>query len=325
MEFEITMADIANRPRPAAQNLCKRCKVNPPDITMRHEAICWTCFQIYIRTKFTRHMEPYKVKKGNLSTKKLLLATSLGVSSTVLLDTLYWHRSLQIERAKRSKYDVCVVHIDETAVTGNATNTTPDTAATTTSVDECIEKLKENYPQFEFIRVPLEEIYTISGNTTVEEIASTAAGLTLDSTSTSPSSSTPLTKLCTLLSSLNSRASQMDLINILRTRLLVEIAKQRNCEAIFFGDTMTKMAAMVLAEVTKGRGHALPWLISDGPTPYGTPFPLFPLLSLYFLFLLSPVLVAYDVHWNVVMLYLSQPKLFLLGIPSVPTYMPPPE
>ncbi|KAF3209995.1 cytoplasmic tRNA 2-thiolation protein 2 [Orbilia oligospora] len=284
MEFEVTMADIAKLPRKAAQNLCKRCNLNPPEITMRHEALCRDCFQIYIRTKFTRHMEPYRVKKHSQTTKKLLLATSLGVSSTVLLDTLHWHRALQVERARRSEYDVYVVHIDETAVTGDvSTNTSSSsTDADTITTDQCLEKLKERYTQFEFIKVPLEEIYTISGSTAtattlVDEIISTTSEISIDPTTTSSSSSAaallesqpPRSKLRTLLSSLNSRASQMDLINILRTRLIIELAKQRDCEAIFFADSMTKMAAMVLAEVTKGRGHALPWLISDGPTPYG--------------------------------------------------------
>ncbi|KAF3084105.1 cytoplasmic tRNA 2-thiolation protein 2 [Orbilia oligospora] len=281
MEFEVTMADIAKLPRKAAQNLCKRCNLNPPEITMRHEALCRDCFQIYIRTKFTRHMEPYRVKKHSQTTKKLLLATSLGVSSTVLLDTLHWHRALQVERARRSEYDVYVVHIDETAVTGDTSTNTSSTDANTITTDQCLEKLKERYTQFEFIKVPLEEIYTISGSTTpVDEIISTTSELSIDSTTSSSSSSSsssissesqpPRSKLRTLLSSLNSRASQMDLINILRTRLIIELAKQRDCEAIFFADSMTKMAAMVLAEVTKGRGHALPWLISDGPTPYGS-------------------------------------------------------
>ncbi|KAK6536535.1 cytoplasmic tRNA 2-thiolation protein 2 [Arthrobotrys megalospora] len=269
MEFEVTMADIARLPRtPAAQSLCKRCKQNPPEITMRHEALCRDCFQIYIRTKFTRHMEPYRVKKNSQTTKKLLLATSLGVSSTALLDILHWHRALQVERARRSEYDVEVVHIDDTALIGG-----DGTTAAAAAADECLEKLRERYTQFEFTKVPLEDIYRIpNGTAAVEEIISTTEGITLDHSPSSPSSSSsssPLDKLRTLLSTLNSRASQMDLITILRTRLIVELAKQRNCEAIFFADSMTKMAAMVLAEVTKGRGHALPWLISDGPTPYG--------------------------------------------------------
>ncbi|KAK6503061.1 cytoplasmic tRNA 2-thiolation protein 2 [Arthrobotrys musiformis] len=261
MEFEVTMADIAKLPRSsaAAQNLCKRCKLNPSEITMRHEALCRDCFQIYIRTKFTRHMEPYRVKKHSVTTKKLLLATSLGVASTVLLDTLHWHQSLQIERARRSEYEVYVVHIDESAVTGSDNND---------AVDECLQKLREKYTHFEFAKVPLEEIYTM-GDTAVEDVISTTGGLSLDQTATTASTSTGLIKLRTLLQTLNSRASQMDIINILRTRLIVELAKQKECEAIFFADSMTKMAAMVLAEVTKGRGHALPWLISDGPTPYG--------------------------------------------------------
>ncbi|KAF3902758.1 hypothetical protein AA313_de0203686 [Arthrobotrys entomopaga] len=263
MEFEVTMADIAKKPKPKALTLCKRCNENPPVITMRHEALCQDCFITYIRTKFTRYMEPYRVKPGTeLNRRKLMLATSFGVASTALLNLLYWHQSLQLERARRAEYDICVVHIDESVVLGGEEG-----------VEERLEKLREKYPQFEFTSSPLDQIYDL-GNAVVEDLVSGTEALKLaepSTTSTAPETkaSTGTEKLRSLLASLNSRASQMDIVSILRSRLLIELAKKHSCEAIFFADSMTRMAAMVLAEVTKGRGHALPWLISDGPTPYG--------------------------------------------------------
>ncbi|KAK6533501.1 cytoplasmic tRNA 2-thiolation protein 2 [Orbilia ellipsospora] len=263
MEFEVTMADIAKKPKPTAPSLCKRCNQNPPAITMRHEALCQDCFTTYIRTKFTRYMEPFRVKRGTeLVRRKLMFATSFGVASTALLDLLHWHRSLQLERARRVEYDIQVVHIDESVVLGEQEG-----------VEERLEKLREQYPQFEFSSSPLDRIYDL-GNAAVEQLISDTEALNLDAppmASMTPDINAPtgIEKLRSLLAHLNSRASQMDIVAILRSRLLIELAKKNACEAIFFADSMTRMAAMVLAEVTKGRGHALPWLISDGPTPYG--------------------------------------------------------
>ncbi|KAF3910938.1 hypothetical protein ABW20_dc0110070 [Dactylellina cionopaga] len=268
MEFEVTMADIAKKPKRVAPDLCIRCKQNPPAITMRSEAICQVCFVSYVRTKFTRHMEPYRVKPGTENQRrKIMLATSFGMCSTALLDLLHWHQALQLARARRAEYDVYVVHVDESALIGGGEDEGK-------AIEGHLQKLRGQYSRFEFMSVPLECIYEF-GNVAVDELVSTAGDLSLDQESAAESSkpppSTSQERLRALLSSLNSRASQMDIASILRTRLLVEIATKNSFEAVFFADSMTKMAAMVLAEVTKGRGHALPWLISDGPTPYGKP------------------------------------------------------
>ncbi|EPS44532.1 hypothetical protein H072_1472 [Dactylellina haptotyla CBS 200.50] len=258
MEFEVTMADVAKMPKPAPPAVCIRCKENQPAITIRNEALCSDCFTTFMRTKFTRHMEPYRVKRGTeTNRRKIMLANSFGVASTALLDLLHWHRSLQLERARRAEYDVYVVHIDKSAVLGGDEKASEDH----------LETLRAKYTQFEFVTVPLERIYEL-GDSTVDKLVS-AETSTDSTTSAAAAESTPAEKLKALLSSLNSRASQMDITSLLRTRLMVEMAKKYSCEAILFADSMTKMAAMVLAEVTKGRGHALPWLISDGPTPYG--------------------------------------------------------
>ncbi|EWC48151.1 hypothetical protein DRE_02255 [Drechslerella stenobrocha 248] len=255
MEFEVTMADIAKtqrRPPPSA-DLCKRCQELPPAVTTRNEALCPACFTTYLRTKFTRHMEPFRVKPGTeVIRRKLLLATSFGVASTVLLDLLHWHRSLQLQRARRAEYDIIVVHIDETSVLGGDSN-----AAT-----QRLDLLRKRYDQFEFRCVPLQQVY--EGQSPEEQ---TDVPLEEDA----EKEGSPIQRLRALLASLNSRASQMDIISLLRARLLLEVAQAAGCEVVLLADSMTRMAAMVLAEVTKGRGHALPWLISDGPTPYGTP------------------------------------------------------
>jgi cytoplasmic tRNA 2-thiolation protein 2 len=78
--------------------------------------------------------------------------------------------------------------------------------------------------------------------------------------------------LSTLLQQLPSASSIADILSILRTRLVVKIAKTYSCEAVLFSDSTTKLAEKVLAETAKGRGFSLPWQVADGPSPFGMLF-----------------------------------------------------
>jgi cytoplasmic tRNA 2-thiolation protein 2 len=79
-------------------------------------------------------------------------------------------------------------------------------------------------------------------------------------------------KLDHLLLSLPSASSRSDMISILRTRLLVEMAKANYCESILWGDSTTRLAEKTLAETAKGRGFSLPWQVTDGLSPFGVRF-----------------------------------------------------
>src|SRR4051812_17162591 len=79
-------------------------------------------------------------------------------------------------------------------------------------------------------------------------------------------------KLDRLLLSLPSASSRSDITSILRTRLLVEVAKENGCESILWGDTTTRLAEKTLAETAKGRGFSLPWQVADGVSPFGVRF-----------------------------------------------------
>lgn len=75
-----------------------------------------------------------------------------------------------------------------------------------------------------------------------------------------------------LLLALPSPTSRMDVLSILRTRLIVETAKREGCEAVLWGDTTTRLAEKTLAETAKGRGFSIPWQTADGDSPFGMLF-----------------------------------------------------
>jgi cytoplasmic tRNA 2-thiolation protein 2 len=70
-------------------------------------------------------------------------------------------------------------------------------------------------------------------------------------------------------------------MQILQRRLVVNLAKEHNCEAILWGDSTTRLAERTLAETAKGRGFSLPWIVADGDSPHRTQFyyPMRDLLS----------------------------------------------
>lgn len=68
----------------------------------------------------------------------------------------------------------------------------------------------------------------------------------------------------------------MDILHILRTRLVTSLARRHSCDAVLWGDSTTRLAEKALAETAKGRGFSLPWQTEDGDSPYGVEI-LYPL------------------------------------------------
>ncbi|KAH0547579.1 hypothetical protein FGG08_000304 [Glutinoglossum americanum] len=178
---------------------------------------------------------------------------SFGVSSVALLHLLDNQLQGQIDRMNRTGYGLLVVHVN-----------TPSAAPTGMHM----EKLEERYPRHTYLSVDLTEVFNcpsriLEGLGEPESISAPSGLGSQDSNQD---------KLDRLLESLPSATSRMDILNILRTRLLVENAKKRGCEGIIWGDSTTRLAEKILAETAKGRGFSLPWQLSDGISPHGVAF-----------------------------------------------------
>ena len=214
------------------------------------------CFIKYINTKVTKRMESFRVRNSTIDNPRLfLLSISFGVSSVALLHLLDGQLQGQITRMNRTGYEFLVAHVN---------------MSSTALAGEYLKKLEDRYPRHTFISVDLAEIfgYLSSILDTLGE-----SGLSLaPSSSNLGRQASNRDKLDHLLASLPSATSRTDMLNILRTRLLVEIAKERGCEGILWGDSTTRLAEKTLAETAKGRGFALPWQLSDGSSPHGLAF-----------------------------------------------------
>ncbi|PWW74824.1 hypothetical protein C7212DRAFT_297968 [Tuber magnatum] len=242
--------------------LCKRCSASPSVVNLRTEHLCSNCFDKYIRSKCIKRMEAYRVRYSppdtDTSPRRLLLPLSFGISSTTLLHLLNSQLQNQLARTTRTGFVLVVVHIDESAID-----------STVPPGEESMRAVQERFPDVgEYLVVKLEGVYEFPSAVRAFEMGAEGSR-----------GGDWKEKLKDLLGALPSPTSRMDVLRILRTRLIAGLAQKHACEAVLWGDTTTRLAEKTLAETAKGRGFSVPWQTSDGDSPYGIKF-LHPLRDL---------------------------------------------
>ena len=210
----------------------------------------------YVATKAAKRMETYRVRHDSHSEQPcLLLPISFGVSSTTLLYLLDTQLKSQSERTNRTGYRLHVVHVDIS------------TKETKSSETEALFKsLKERFPGHAYTYIPLADIYNEEHAHAVLPLEGPPLSVIYSGTSTN------LAKLQRLMSTLPSASSSLDITGILKSHLLVDLAKKKGCQSIVWGHSTTRLAERTLAETAKGRGFSLPWQVLDGASSAGIPF-----------------------------------------------------
>lgn len=243
-------------PKTIYSSLCRRCQVQEPTITIRTEPLCTNDFARYVSTKVIKRMESFRVRHSEPDHERtLLLPLSFGAGSTVLLHLLSQHLQGQAEKTGRTGFGLHVLHVKD-----------EDDAD-----DGRLEKVKLHFSGHTYSSIPLSTI------SSTEDLSTLLPSTAQDSDQDRPKD----LSLKDLLASLDSPTSRTDTLEILRRKLITNFAKSHHCEAILWGDSTTRLSERILAETAKGRGFSLPWIVSDGQSPYGMPiyYPMRDLLS----------------------------------------------
>jgi cytoplasmic tRNA 2-thiolation protein 2 len=244
-----------NQDSPVDAALCRRCQEKEVDIAIRTEPVCKYCFSKYVQTKIVKRMETFRVKNSEPGKERtLLLPLSFGPSSTALLYVVSRHLKGQIEKTGRTGFKLHIMHVQ-----------LPDEPGS----EEILEQVKQRYPEHTYSHIALSSI-TDHASLIPSEFQQ----------KTQPFQS-PDDKLTAILSALPTATSRADATAIFLRKLLVHHARALDCGAILFADSTTRLSERVLAETAKGRGFSLPWVVSDGESPFGIPiyYPLRELLS----------------------------------------------
>ncbi|KAH7083747.1 cytoplasmic tRNA 2-thiolation protein 2 [Paraphoma chrysanthemicola] len=235
---------------------CRRCKDNISVLLVRSEPLCHDCFARYVHTKAIKRLESFRVNFAASpdQQRKILVPLSFGTSSTTLLHILDLHLKTQKSKTGRTGFAISVICVDETG---------QDSASI-----ERLERVRKQYPEHAYTTLPLHDVFRLvpDGSSLTNLVPASGDHENLS----------PQEMLSRLIASLTSATARADVLHTLRTRLVVEYAKQNACESILWGDSTTRLAEKTLSETAKGRGFSLPWQISDGASPMGINF-LYPM------------------------------------------------
>ncbi|CAD0030877.1 unnamed protein product [Aureobasidium pullulans] len=227
-------------PKDSGLGVCKQCQVHDAVENVRSRPMCKDCFCKYIATKAVKRMEKFRTRFSTAGQQRvLLLPLSMGVSSLALLHCLDEQLKRQIENTGRTGFALQILH--------------------------------ERYPTHTYTSIPLSSVME------VEDIQDLLKQYNIDTPASLALAhegieTTNLESLQKLLQAIPTATARSDVLQILLHKLIVDFAKADTCEAIVWGDSTTRLAEKTLAETAKGRGFALAWLVSDGPSPYGIDF-----------------------------------------------------
>ena len=212
----------------------------------------------YVNTKFMKRMAACRVRNpAENGSTSLLLPLSFGVSSVTLLYLLDKRLHEKTNRSPKDSSFIHVVFVDMSAIEPGSPSL------------KYVESVKERFPRHIYWVMRIEEIFDYDNRV--------CEALQIDSASASPwrwqdNSKSNREKLESYISSLSSATAKSDVLEMLKIRLIVQLAKRHNHPAVLWGDTATKMAEKTLAETAKGRGCFISPQISEGALAYGVLF-----------------------------------------------------
>lgn len=214
-------------------------------IKVRRDYYCTSCFNNYIRSKYRKASDAWRLEFPNGEKNvKILLALSGGLSSSTMLEMAY-----SSVKNTRGRYQMPVVlHIDESQYLG--------AAACEDQVGR-IAWLQTHCPDMQYVHRKLQDVDCLADsemrvNTDLNGVSNRIV-----------KSAEPNPSLRDAIASLSSKTSQGDMLSLYRDRLIQKTAMELGCQAIYFGDSATTAAAKTLALTAKGRGYTLPWTVAD--------------------------------------------------------------
>jgi len=248
-------------PDPILKAVCVECRDHDGDFNIRNRRLCSECFSRYLNSKVLKRMESYRFRTlGGDQKCRLLLPLSGGISSLVLLQVLDAQLQRQIAKRNMTAYDLVIAHV-----------MLPDESASA-FIDEQLNQLAFKFSSHKFLPK-----FELSASLSLDRaLEQDLKNLGLERQDQEPE----VEFFNRIMANAASVTTRADLQSILLRRLIVAIAMTHGCESIVWGHSDSRLAALALADVAKGRGGSVPSTIADGLSPFGINFN-YPLRDLF--------------------------------------------
>lgn len=237
----------------AANHICVDCHDREASLQIRNRRLCDSCFIRYVDSKALKRMGSYRFRTLSPDQKRrLFLPISGGISSIVLLHILNLQLQRQVANRNRTAYDLVVARV-----------VLPEEHESTTTNSD-YEGLARRFGAHTFLPlIALQDVLRLDINLE-DDLKHLGVVRQVDETDE--------TFFHRILYQTTSATARSDLQTILLQRLLITIAKEQDCESVLWGHSDSRLAALALAEVAKGRGGSVPSAIADGQSMFGINF-----------------------------------------------------
>ncbi|XP_047646206.1 cytoplasmic tRNA 2-thiolation protein 2 [Phacochoerus africanus] len=263
--------------RPGREQKCVKCKEGLPVVVIRAgDAFCRDCFKAFYTHKFRAVLGKNRLIFPG---EKVLLAWSGGPSSS----SMVWQvlEGLSRDSAKRLRFVPGVIYVDEGAACGQSA---ADRAKTLAEV-----KLVLHALGFPWHVVALEEVFGLPPSVLrrcAPEPAGTGAAYKVavdhflqqqcalgaereeqlshpcprdPEPPAAPPTATQTEALCRLFDSVKTLTAREELLQTLRTHLVLHVARTHGYSKVMTGDSCTRLAVRLLTSLALGRGAFLAW------------------------------------------------------------------
>ncbi|XP_058384444.1 cytoplasmic tRNA 2-thiolation protein 2 isoform X1 [Diceros bicornis minor] len=274
-------------PRPGREQKCVKCKEGLPVVVIRAgDAFCRDCFKAFYIHKFRAVLGKNRLIFPG---EKVLLAWSGGPSSS----SMVWQvlEGLSRDSAKRLRFVPAVVYVDEGAACGQSLEARAKTLAEMKLILQTIgfpwhvvalEEVFDLPPSvlrcFAQEPVGTEGAYKAAVDSFLQQqhmLGPEGAGDSLSPAQGEEQLSWPCTQdpqkpnklptaaqteaLSRLFDSVKTLTAKEELLQTLRTHLILHVARTHGCSKVMTGDSCTRLAIKLMTSLALGRGAFLAW------------------------------------------------------------------
>ncbi|KAJ2849136.1 Cytoplasmic tRNA 2-thiolation protein 2 [Coemansia brasiliensis] len=250
--LDISAAAEAPSRRKAVPGKCIKCKAAKPNVAIRRIQYCRQCFVKASVTKFRMAVGKSR-KRVAWPRTKVLIAFSGGPSSSAMLRLAADLQNMELKGtdAMPPFLGAVVGHIDESCLFPSCPESNICAIAANSGIQ--LETLA-----LEHVFLPTEDHLALL-ELVQTALAPGAAKEQLCVRLSKPAKDASCAEqLQTLFSNLKSPTDKEDMLQAIKTALLVQLARNSGCGAILLGDSATRTAVKAMALTGRGRGFSLP-------------------------------------------------------------------
>uniref|UniRef100_A0A671LFE3 Cytoplasmic tRNA 2-thiolation protein 2 n=1 Tax=Sinocyclocheilus anshuiensis TaxID=1608454 RepID=A0A671LFE3_9TELE len=248
-----------------------KCKEGTAVLIIRvNDAFCRSCFKEYFIHKFRAMLGKNRVI---FPQEKVLLAVSGGTASCSMLSQV--QEGLSREAPKKLRFVPGIIYIDDGGACGRSaeerqrSNALLKSIFTETGFTYFIVSLEQVFSLPTSVLVPgtsdpdpsnpsykqaVDQYIKEKQTLTEENVASAVAQLNIEDSAYSPEHKLALERL---FSSMKTLTAKEDMLQTLRSHLILHIARENGYSKVMMGDSCSRLAVKLLSNIALGRGAAL--------------------------------------------------------------------